>query len=421
MNAQILCVGTELLLGDVVNTNAAEIARLLAGLGIGVYRQTVVGDNPDRLAAALTEALGESDAVILTGGLGPTYDDLTKQTVARCFGRELVLHPEEEARLRTFFERSGAKMTENNLQQAMLPEGCIVLENHNGTAPGCILEKDGKAAILLPGPPREMRPMLQGQVADYLRRRSGQVLKSRTLNFFGIGESALENAVREEISQMTDPTVAPYAKPGEVQLRITAAGKDAHECEEKIAPVEAALREKFAKYCYGAEWQSLQEAVVKTFRKEKRTLAAAESCTGGLVASRIVEIPGASDMFGCGIVSYWEETKKAVLGVSQKTLEEKTAVSCECALEMAHGVQRLSGADVAVATTGYAGPGGEKVGLVYVAAVGMGRELVRELHLARGREDDRETIRLMASSWALRLALMLLDGNTLLIDGRKQS
>ena len=418
MNAQILCVGTELLLGDVVNTNAADIARLLAETGIGVYRQTVVGDNPERLARAVEAALAECDLILMTGGLGPTYDDLTKQTVARCFDKKLVLDPKEEARLRSFFERTGRPMTENNLQQAMLPEGCIVLPNPNGTAPGCILEKDGKAAVLMPGPPREMRPMLEGPVADYLRRRTDRVLVSRTLNFFGIGESSLEARIREEIEQMENPTVAPYAKPGEVQLRITAGGESEAVCRAAIAPVEARLREQFGKYCYGADYHSLQEAVVSVYREKGLTLAAAESCTGGLIASRIVEIPGASKVLGCGVVAYSEEIKKQVLGVSQSTLSEKTAVSAECALEMARGVKTLAGADAAVASTGYAGPEGENVGLVYVAAVGCGRELVQKLHLARGREDDREQIRLMASSWALRLALMLIDGDTRLIDGR---
>jgi nicotinamide-nucleotide amidase len=265
-----------------------------------------------------------------------------------------------------------------------------------------------------------MRPMLEGPVADYLQRRADCVLVSRTLNFFGIGESSLESRIREKIELMENPTVAPYAKPGEVQLRITAQGKTDDECRAMIAPVEEKLRGLFGKYCYGADYHNLQEAVVDVYRKRGLHLAAAESCTGGLVASRIVEVPGASEMFGCGIVSYCDETKANVLGVSRDTLREKTAVSAECAIEMARGARAVGKADVAVSTTGYAGPGGEQVGLVYVAAANGEQELVKELHLARGREDDREQIRLMASSWALRLALMLADHDTRLIDGGKK-
>jgi len=416
MVAQIICVGTELLLGDVVNTNAADIARMLARLGIGVYHQSVVGDNPERLSQELDDAFSRCDLVLLTGGLGPTYDDLTKQTVARWFGKPLVLDREEERKLRSFFEHTGRTMTENNLQQVMMPEGCIVLQNPNGTAPGCIIEGEGKAAVMMPGPPREMRPMLEGPVFDWLQRRTDSVFVSRTLNFFGIGESALESRVREEISHMENPTVAPYAKPGEVQLRITARGKDEAACRALIAPVEKELRDRFGKYCYGADYHVLQEAVVDVYRARGLHLSAAESCTGGLVASRIVEIPGASEMFEYGAVAYGDAAKRALLGVSAETLARHTAVSAECAAEMANGVRALSGADVGVATTGYAGPGGETVGLVYVAAANAQRTIVREFHLARGRADDREQIRLMASSWALRLALMAADGDTRLIE-----
>ena len=409
MNAQIICVGTELLLGDVVNTNAADIAYLLAKHGIGMYKQTVVGDNPERLKRALNEAFEECDIVILTGGLGPTYDDLTKQTVADWFGKKLVLDKEEEAVLRSFFEKTGRPMTENNLQQVMMPEGCIVLKNPNGTAPGCIIEGNGKAAILMPGPPREMRPMLEGQVANYLEKRTDRVLLSRTLNFFGIGESELESYIREEIEHMQNPTVAPYAKPGEVQLRITASAKTDAECAELIAPVEKMLRERFAKWLYGTDYHVIQEAVVDVYSQKGLTLSAAESCTGGLVASRIIEIPGASNVFKCGVVAYQNEIKENVLGVPHEIIEEHTEVSAECALAMARGAARLSNSDCAVSTTGYAGPGGDNVGLVYVAAVRGDREIVKRFKLARGRQDDREQIRLRASSWALRLALMLAE------------
>jgi len=416
LTAQIICVGTELLLGDVVNTNAADIARLLASLGIGVYHQSVVGDNPARLTQELDAAFAQCDLVLLSGGLGPTYDDLTKQTVAKWFGKELVLDTEEEKKLRAFFEHIGRPMTENNLQQVMMPEGCIVLKNPNGTAPGCIIEGKGKAAVLMPGPPRELIPMLNGPVLDWLQKRTSGVYVSRVLNFFGIGESELEQRLRAEIEHMENPTVASYAHPGEVQLRITARGPDEDACRALIAPVEKTLRERFARYCYGADYHDLQEAVVRVYRARGLHLAVAESCTGGLLASRLVEIPGASDMFGFGVVSYSEEAKRKILGVKAETLAQYTAVSAQCAAEMAEGVRALSGAEVGVATTGYAGPEGDRVGLVYVAAADGEKTTVRELHLARGRADDREAIRLIASSWALRLALMSADHNTMLLE-----
>lgn len=412
MNAEIICVGTELLLGDVVNTNAADIAKGLARQGINVYHHAVVGDNPERLRECLAEALSRSDMAILTGGLGPTYDDLTKETVAAHFGRRLVMHEESLRMLESFFKRYNRVMTDNNRKQAMMPEGCIVLPNPNGTAPGCIIEgEDGKIAVMMPGPPREMRPMFEGPVGEYLSRRADGVLVSRTINFFGIGESQLESELRGLMVSSTNPTVAPYAKPAEVQLRVTARAATEQEALRLVEPVVRDIAARYPDRVYGFDFRSIHEAAVKIFLERGLTLAAAESCTGGLVASRVVETPGASGMFAGGVVAYSNAMKQKILGVSAETLAQSGAVSRECALEMARGMRAVSGADIAVATTGVAGPEGgtEKapVGRVYVAMVCGAEEQVRELDLARGRADDRENVRYMASSHALDMAIRM--------------
>ena len=417
MNSEIICVGTELLLGDVVNTNAADIARGLAHLGINVYHHAVVGDNPDRLRECLRDAFSRSDIVLLTGGLGPTYDDLTKETVAAHFNRKLVM---DEASLQTiegFFKRVGREMTDNNRKQAMMPEGCIVLQNPNGTAPGCIIEgPDGKLAVMMPGPPREMRPMFDGPVTDYFQRRFGGdgVLVSRTINFFGVGESALEARLRDMLINATNPTIAPYAKTAECQLRVTARAATEGEARKLIDPVVREIMAVYPDDIYGLDYHTINEAVVDVLTQKKRTFACAESCTGGLVAQRIVDVPGASAMFLGGVVAYSNTLKQAALGVAENTLRTHGAVSRECALEMAHGVRRLTGADIGVSTTGVAGPGGgterAPVGRVYVAVVSEYGEEVRELNLARGRADDRENIRYTASSHAFDMALRMAKG-----------
>lgn len=414
MNAEIICVGTELLLGDVVNTNASDIARGLAHMGINVYHHEVVGDNPQRLQECLRDSLSRCDLVLLTGGLGPTYDDLTKETVAAHFGRGLAMDEESLHTIERYFARTGRKMTENNRKQAMMPEGCIILQNPNGTAPGCIIEgENGKTAVMMPGPPREMRPMFEGPVTDYLMRRTHDgMLVSRTINFFGVGESELEARLREMMVSSTNPTIAPYAKTSEVQLRVTARAVTEEEGLRLIEPVVQKIVEIYPDQIYGFDFHTINEAVVKRYTDAGKTLAAAESCTGGLIASRLVDLPGASAMFGCGVVAYSNEAKQKLLGISAETLERYGAVSRECALEMARGVRAASGADVAVSTTGLAGPDGgtdeKPVGLVYVAVVSDRFEDVRELHLARGRADDRENIRFRSSSHAFDLALRAL-------------
>lgn len=407
-SAEILCIGTEILLGNIVNTNSAEISRGLADLGINLYHHTVVGDNPERLKDALEIAFARNNIVITTGGLGPTYDDLSKETIAAYFGLPLELHQPSVEALERFFKKFGRKMTENNLKQAMMPKGCIVLENPNGTAPGAIIEGKGKIAIMMPGPPREMAPMFQNQVMPYLAKRSDHVLRSHCVYFFGIGESTLEAQLREEMQAMENPTLAPYAKDGEVMLRVTAAGKSAAEAEELMAPVLQMLRDRYPQYIYGVDVDNLQTAAVQALKERGFTVATAESCTGGYLSKRITEVPGSSEVFGCGVTSYANGVKEKLLGVKRETLEKYGAVSPETAKEMADGVRRISGADIGISTTGIAGPDGgsdeKPVGLVYVGISSAWHNEVAELRLARGyRDGQRELIRYLAASNALSL------------------
>ncbi len=409
MNAEILCVGTELLLGDIVNTNAAYIARELAGAGINVYHQSVVGDNPQRLRESLKLALEQNDCVITTGGLGPTYDDLTKETVADLLGRRMVTHQASLDFIVNFFKKAGRPMTENNKKQAQMPEGAVVFHNENGTAPGLAVEEGGKIVVLLPGPPREMEPMFREQVLPYLSRFSDHVLASRNIHIFGVGESAVEQELRPLMTSRTNPTVAPYAKDGEVLLRVTASAPTRKEALALADPTVAEIVERYGDFVYGIDIGSLQAAVVKAFLERGLTLATAESCTGGLVSKRITEIPGASQIFFGGLCTYSNEMKERLLGVSPKTLEQYGAVSEQTAREMAKGVREKTGAAVGLSTTGVAGPGGgsaqKPVGLVYIGIDSAAHCDVIRLTLGRGYKEEREYIRYVASSHALYQAL----------------
>jgi len=407
-SAEILCVGTEILLGNITNTNATVISQGLASVGVGLYHHTVVGDNPQRLKDALEIAFARNNLVITTGGLGPTYDDLTKETIAAYFGKKLVMHAESEEAIRSLFARWGRPMTENNLKQAMMPEGCTVLPNANGTAPGCIIEgADGKTAIMLPGPPREMAPMFRDQVLPWLEQRSGRVLRSHNVHFFGIGESALEAQLRDKMEQMENPTLAPYAKDGEVMLRVTAAAPTPEEAEVMMASEIEKLQEHFADLIYGVDVNDLQTAAVQALQQKGLTVATAESCTGGFVSKRITEVPGSSEVFGFGMVTYANEAKMKLLGVQEETLRQYGAVSAQTAAEMAAGARALSGADIALSVTGIAGPGGgsteKPVGLVYIGVDSPWHSEVVELNLNRGYAQQRERIRYIAGSHALDL------------------
>ena len=355
--AEIIAVGTELLLGSIANTNAQYLSRELNALGIGVCYHTVVGDNPERLRAVLETARGRADILLTTGGLGPTYDDLTKQVVAECFGRKLVYHPEIEADIRRFFETSmHVPMTENNLRQAWLPENCTVLPNAAGTAPGCAFETGGVHVLMLPGPPHELECVFSREAKGYLQGLSHEVIRFHDIRSFGLGESAVEDLLRSRMERMVNPSLATYAKPSEVRLRATARAATEEEAEALLAPVTAEVKAVLGDYVYGVDVPSLPAVCLALLKEKNLTFATAESCTGGQIAQEITALPGASAVYRGGVVSYWTEMKASVLGVPRDILDQHGAVSEPTARAMAEGARRLTGADFALSVTGVAGP-----------------------------------------------------------------
>ena len=410
--AELIAVGTELLLGNIANTDAQMLSQGLSALGINVYYHTVVGDNPDRLRAAVELARTRADIIITTGGLGPTCDDLTKNVLAQCFGKKLVFHEPSARRSEAYFQRlhSGRAMTENNYQQAMLPEGCTVLDNDWGTAPGVAFEADGVRVIMLPGPPRECKAMFTHRVVPYLRDLADGVIVSRTLKLFGIGESSMEAQLRERMNAMTNPTLAPYAKEGECELRITAKAADEGAAHALIDPVEADLKVHFGPLVYGVDIPSLEAAVFALLKEKGLTLGTAESCTGGLVAKRMTDLAGVSSVFRGGVVSYATEVKHTVLGVDQDLLDQYGAVSEPVARAMAEGARKVLGCDLAISTTGVAGPDpderGNPVGLVFIGLATPDGTWVRKVNLSMGRQ----RIRHIAASHGFDLARRYLSG-----------
>ncbi len=410
--AELIAVGTELLLGSIANTDAQMLSQGLSALGINVYYHTVVGDNPQRLRAAVELARTRADIIITTGGLGPTCDDLTKNVLAECFGKQLVLHEPSARRIEAYFRRlhSGRPMTENNYQQAMLPEGCTVLDNDWGTAPGVAFEAGGVRVIMLPGPPRECKAMFTHRVVPYLKSLSDGVIASRTLKLFGIGESSMEAQLRDEMEAMTNPTLAPYAKEGECELRITAKAESEEAAHALIGPVEERLRAKFGPLVYGVDVPSLEAAVLQLLKARGLTFGCAESCTGGLIAKRMTDLPGASAVFRGGVVSYATQVKHTLLGVDQAVLDQYGAVSEQTARAMAEGARRALGCDLAAAATGVAGPDpderGNPVGLVYLALAAPDGTWVRRTQQGLGRA----RIRHISASHAFDLARRYLSG-----------
>lgn len=372
MTAEILSIGTELLLGQIVDTNAAYLARVLTTLGVSLYRKTTVGDNAGRVEEAIRQAAGRADLILTSGGLGPTEDDLTKESIARVFGEELVMDPPSLQHLEAFFQKRGVVMPERNRKQALIYASGRPIPNPNGTAPGALLEKDGKVVISLPGPPGELVPMVEGFVVPYLSGRLGEaagVLRSRILRFIGIGESALEERVRDLLAS-ENPTVAPLAHVGEVHLRLTARAPSVEHAEALIAPVEREIRERLGEFVYGVDDESLEEAVIRLLRDRERTVAVAESCTGGLLGARLTNVAGASDVFLGGFITYNNAVKERQLGVPPEVIGQFGAVSAECSQAMARGAREALGAEIGVSITGVAGPGGgtpeKPVGLVYI-------------------------------------------------------
>lgn len=308
--AEIIAVGTELLLGNIVNTNARDISQALSSVGVNVFWHTVVGDNPERLKEALDVARRRADVIITTGGLGPTYDDLTKQTICAAFGKPLVLHPDILDTIRVYFEKNvHMKMPENNVQQAELPEGCTVFDNPVGTAPGCAFEAGGVHVLMLPGPPFEMLTMLRRCAIPYLRGLSSEVIVSHDIMTFGLGESPMEELLREKMSHMENPSLATYAKPSEVRLRATAKAGSVEEAEAMLAPVVEEITAFLGDVVYGIDVPGLENACMALLKERGWTFATAESCTGGRVAERITALPGASAVYRGGVVSYWTDVK----------------------------------------------------------------------------------------------------------------
>jgi len=387
MKAEIIAVGTEILLGDILNTNARYLSRQLALFGISVYHQTVVGDNEKRLSDAFKLAFERADMVITTGGLGPTDDDITKMTGGKFFGLEMVENDEAVKNVRDYYK--GREMPESNKRQGFVPEGATVFYNHNGTAPGCMIEKNGKILIMLPGPPYEAEPMFEEYVIPFLKKKSDFTIISKVLHLSGIGESAAAEAVSDIMNESENPTVAPYAKPNEMIFRVSARGENEEDARKLMRPVVDEIYKRLGKYIYGEDGCTLEEAVIKKLCDGNLTIASAESCTGGLIAGKIIDYPGASKVFVDGVVSYSNESKVKRLGVKEETLNKYGAVSEQTAREMAEGAVKLLGADVGVSSTGVAGPDGgteeKPVGLVYIAVSVKGKTVVKKLNLKGSR------------------------------------
>lgn len=370
MNAEIIAIGTELLLGNILNTNAQFLSRQLAELGISVYYQTVVGDNENRLKETITNALNRANIIITTGGLGPTTDDMSKETIAEALGLKLVVHKESEDKLREFFKTRNICMTNNNLKQALMPEGATVIPNNNGTAPGFIVNKDDKIVIVLPGPPNEMVPMFKDTVKNELQKLNSGVIHSKTLKCCGIGESTIADMLKDIIDKQNNPTIAPYVTDGEVHLRVTAKAESIEEANILISKMEHEVRAIAGDYIYTDDDKTLEETIVSLLLKNNLTLSTAESCTGGLLSGRIINCSGVSDVFKEGFVTYSNEAKISALNVKQETLDQYGAVSEETAREMVEGLVKKAKSDIGISVTGIAGPTGgtedKPVGLVYI-------------------------------------------------------
>lgn len=397
-DTEIISVGTELLLGHVTNTDARDISEMLSKIGINVKYHTVVGDNPERLRQCVETAKSRADIIITTGGLGPTCDDLTKQILAEAFGLKLAENKAEREGLYDYI-RYGKKFTDNNFTQAMLPEGCTVFHNNCGTAPGCGFEKDGKIVVMIPGPPKECNAMFRESALPYLRKLSEELIVSHSVRIFGLGESSVDDIFAEEMNRMTNPTMAPYAKECDCLLQITAKAKSEAEAEEMIAPVMEHVIKRLGDVVYGVDVECIEESVIKLLHEKGMTFSAAESCTGGDVARRFTDMPGASAFFKGGVVTYTNEAKAKLLGIDPALIEEKGAVSHEVAKAMAENVRALLGTDIGVGVTGLAGPDGDgvhEVGTVFVSLAVEGETFVKELHMGAMR--TRSFIRRMAGN-----------------------
>lgn len=395
MVVELISVGTELLLGNIVNTNTQYLAEKCALLGLSMYHQVTVGDNRERLSEALQTALKRADVLILTGGLGPTEDDLTKEVCAEVMGFELALDLRTKARIEAYFKNNIYKeIPDNNWKQAIVPRGALILDNSNGTAPGLIMEKSGKTAILLPGPPEELKPLFMEQVFPYLKKRQPELIRSQMIKLCGYGESQVEDKLLDLIDSQTNPTIATYAKTAEVHLRVTAKAADEEKAKSILKPVVKEIKNRFGDAVYTTkEEETLEMAVVRLLKKYKLTVTTAESCTGGMIASRLVNVPGVSEVFKEGFVTYSNKAKRKALDVSKSTLKKHGAVSEQTAKEMATGGVFATDADACIAVTGVAGPDPEEekpVGLVYIACYMKDKVKVEKYNFKGNRAKIRE-------------------------------
>lgn len=394
MKAEILCIGTELLHGDITNTNAKNISARLAELGIDVYYHSVVGDNPNRIKKAFELALNRVDLVVTTGGLGPTQDDITKEVAADYFELDMVFDEESLNHIKKIYKRSNRKMTENNLRQAYFPKGSKILKNICGTANGCIIEKTGKIAVLMPGPPIEMNTMLERDVVEYLQHKTNSVVVGEKIIVTGLGESTAETIIMDLIKNQTNPTIAPFAGKGKVVFRITAKASNKEEALKLIEPLKKEILNRFGENAYPENIESIENFVCQKLIEKELTISTAESCTGGLIASKFVDYPGISKVYKEGFITYTDESKIKRLNVKEETLNKYGAVSKETAEEMARGAALISGSDIGLSVTGIAGPSGgtkeKPVGLVYIGIYYRDKVHVIEKNYPGGRNTIRE-------------------------------
>lgn len=404
MVAEILNVGTEILIGDILNTNSRYLSLKLSEIGFDVLWHTTVGDNEKRIQLAVETALKRSDVLVITGGLGPTKDDITKEVVASALKKDLVEDLEVRKNIEKIFENKKITPTENNFKQSLVIKGSVVFKNENGTAPAIAVEENGKVVVLLPGPPEELAAIFEKDVEKYLKKFTGFTIFSKNVHIFGLPESVVDEKVSDLLVQK-NPTVGIYAKEGEVRLRVTAKAENKKMCEDMVDLVVDLIKNRIGKYIYGIDVLNMQNALVKTFIEKNKTLAVAESCTGGLISSKIVEISGSSKIFKLGAVCYSNEAKQKILGVKKSSLDRFGAVSSVVAKEMAFGVRNVCCADFGVSTTGIAGPqGGSKekpVGLVYIGISTKKETKAYKLLLSHGERDERNKIRIRAALFAM--------------------
>ena len=413
MKSEIISVGTEILMGDITDTNSAYISKRLTELGINCYYHTAVGDNEGRLTETIQRALNRSDIVFLSGGLGPTYDDMTKEIVAKVMGLEMEFDEKSYQRIVDIFAQSKRKLTNNNRKQAYIPKGAKVLTNFNGTAPGILIEKNNKVVVLLPGPPLELKAMFETWIMPYFAKKTGKTIVSHRVYLFGIGESYVEEILNDAMVHYTNPTIAPYASDGSIYLRVTASENTKEAADALISPVIDEIKAHFEDYIYSVDIPTLEETLVLKLKEKNLKLASAESCTAGYFSKRITDVPGSSAVFELGVTAYSNQIKEQLLKVDKVLLEEKGAVSKECVEAMSQGVLELANADIAVSISGIAGPSGgteeKPVGLVYINVATKTTSLTKEYHISRNYNDERERVRFMSVSYALKQTLDFLN------------